>query len=399
MYFLSKKLILCLSKLHSFCNWKGSGYIKNIKIRFIVFGIIFCILMSISGIYVIANQGTNKGLSTDLVDIEVKNYKLDEDENESEFGDEERKVIPGEEFSIIPKVFNLGMDCYLRIKVNYINEDTDFIDYVTGFSGDFTKYGEYYYYNTIFKSNENVKIFDTIRIPEDVASRVSNGKIKLQVIAEAIQEKNFQPDYALADPWKNVQPSKTVNSTYEIDDKSNVTINYENNTDKDISVSDGFFERTRKMVPGDNFTDSIKIKNANKDKAKYYLSFKTDEKDIKEIDLLNQIQLIITKKDGQVVYQGKLLNEGKLLLGEYKLGEDDELYFNVIVPEDLDNQYENLSPKLILVFSSEYETKDNTIILPITGDPIQLAITMFCVSTIGLVTVMLLAYRDRKKEY
>ena len=355
--------------------------------------------MSISGIYVIANQGTNKGLSTDLVDIEVKNYKLDEDENESEFGDEERKVIPGEEFSIIPKVFNLGMDCYLRIKVNYINEDTDFIDYVTGFSGDFTKYGEYYYYNNVFKSNENVKIFDTIRIPEDVASRVSNGKIKLQVIAEAIQEKNFQPDYALADPWKNVQPSKTVNSTYEIDDKSNVTINYENNTDKDISVSDNFFERARKIVPGDNFTDSIKIKNTNKEKVGYYLSLNVDKKDSKDKDLLNQIQLIITNKNGKVVYKGKLLKEDKLLLGEYKLGEEDELYFNVIVPEDLNNEYENLGPKLLLVFSADYKAKEDTIILPITGDPITLAITIFCISTIGLVTVVLLAYRERKKEY
>ena len=82
------------------------------------------------------------------------------------------------------------MDCYLRIKVNYIDDETNFINYVTGFSEDFTKYGEYYYYNTILKSKDNVKIFDSITIPEDVSSRISDGKIKLEVIAEAIAEAN-----------------------------------------------------------------------------------------------------------------------------------------------------------------------------------------------------------------
>ena len=356
--------------------------------------------MMISGIYALANQETNSVLRTDFVDIEVNNYKLNDNDEESEFGTEIKKVNPGDKFSIIPKVFNLGMDCYLRIKINYINDETDFINYVTGFSEDFIKYGEYYYYNSILKANENVKIFDTIKIPDDITSRINEGKIELEVIAEAIQDRNFQPDYTLENPWRNVKPSKTVNSTYEIDDESSkIVISYEDNIDKDISISDNFFERARKIVPGDNFTDSIKIKNTNKEKANYYLSISTDKKDEKEIELLSRIQLIITKKNGQVVFNGKLLNEDKLLLGEYKLGEDDELYFNVIVPEDLDNQFENLSPKLILVFSSDYEAKEENIILPITGDPIVMAVTIFCISTIGLVTVVLLAYRERKKEY
>ena len=348
----------------------------------------------------LANQETSSVLRTDFVDIEVNNYKLNDNDEETEFGTEIKKVDPGEKFSIIPKVFNLGMDCYLRIKVNYIDDETDFINYVTGFSEDFTKYGEYYYYNTILKSKDNVKIFDSITIPEDIGSKTSDRKLKLEVIAEAIQDRNFQPDYTLEDPWRNVKPSKTVNSTYEIDDESSkIVISYEDNTDKDISVSDNFFERARKIVPGDNFTDSIKIKNTNKEKVSYYLSLNVDKKDSKDKDLLNQIQLIITNKNGKVVYKGKLLKEDKLLLGEYKLGEEDELYFNVIVPEDLNNEYENLGPKLLLVFSADYKAKEDTIILPITGDPITLAITIFCISTIGLVTVVLLAYRERKKEY
>ena len=346
-----------------------------------------------------ANQETNGIIQTDVVDIKVQNYKLEENNEETEYGSEIEKVMPGDKISIIPKVFNLGMDCYLRVKVNYIDSDIDFIDYVTGFSENFTKYGDYYYYNTTLKAKENVKIFDAIKIPEDAEFRTKDGRIKLEIIAEAIQDRNFKPDYTLADPWKNVKPSKSVNSTYEINDEnSKVVINYEDNTDKDISVSNNFFERARKMVPGDSFTDSIKIKNTNKKKTKYYMEFNTDKNDIKEINLLSQIQLIITKTDGQVVYDGKLLSEDKILLGEYKSGEVDELYFKVSVPEELDNQFENLNPRLLLVFSAEYDTKENTYKNPQTGDSIDVAITIFFISAIGLVVVMLLAYKEKKKE-
>ena len=346
-----------------------------------------------------ANQETNGIIQTDVVDIKIQNYKLEDNNKETEYGSEIKKVMPGDKISIIPKVFNLGMDCYLRVKVNYIDGDIDFIDYVAGFSDKFTKYGEYYYYNTTLKSKETVKIFDTIEIPEDAEFHTRDGRIKLEIIAEAIQERNFQPDYTLADPWKNVKPSKSVNSTYEINgENSKVVINYEDNTDKDISVSNNFFERARKIVPGDSFTDSIKIKNTNKEKTKYYLKFNTDRNDIKEINLLSQIQLIITKKNGQVVYNGKLLSEDKILLGEYKLGEIDELYFKVSVPEELDNQFENLNPRLLLVFSAEYDTKENADRNPQTGDSIDVAITIFFISAIGLVIVMLLAYKEKKKE-
>ena len=381
-------------------NLKGSDCIKKSKFKFLLLGIFFCIIMSISGIYALSNQETNGIIKTDIVDIRIQNYKLEKNNNEIEYGTEINKVMPGDNISIIPKISNLGMDCYLRIKVNYVDNNIDFTDYVTGFSKDFTKYGDYYYYNRILNSNETIKLFDTIRIPKDVRSLTKNNNIKLEIITEAIQGKNFQPDYTLANPWKNVKPEKTVNSTYDIDaENSKVLINYENNTDKDISVSNNFLERARRIVPCDSFTDTMKIKNANKENAKYYLKLNTNKNNIKETNLLNQIQLIITRKNGQVVYNGKLLNEDKILLGEYKLNEEDELYFKVSVPEELDNQFENINPGLLLVFSAEYDTKEKTEWNPKTGDSIDVAITIFVISSIGLAIVMLLAYIEERKEY
>ena len=192
--------------------------------------------MSISGIFAFVSQETNGVISTDIVDIKITNFKLDENNTEIEYSNESSQVTPGDVISIIPKINNNGMNCYLRVKVKYINDNTDFTNYVTGFSGDFTKYGDYYYYNKVFNSAEQVKLFDTIKIPEDINEQsTSTGKIELVITAEAIQDRNFEPDYSLSDPWKNVQPEATINNTYEIDEEnSKVMINYEDETEKDI---------------------------------------------------------------------------------------------------------------------------------------------------------------------
>lgn len=359
--------------------------------------------MSISGIFAFVSQETNGVISTDIVDIKITNFKLDENNTEIEYSNESSQVTPGDVISIIPKINNNGMNCYLRVKVKYINDNTDFTNYVTGFSGDFTKYGDYYYYNKVFNSAEQVKLFDTIKIPEDINEQsTSTGKIELVITAEAIQDRNFEPDYSLSDPWKNVQPEATINNTYEIDEEnSKVMINYEDETEKDILISDDLFVKAKKMVPGDGFADTISIKNTHNSKAKYYLQLNADASTEQYAKLLNQISLVITTQDGQVLYDGKLSSTGKIALGEYQPGEQGQLNYNVSVPLGLNNLSENLNPKLLFIFSAEYENKitpgQNSKSIK-TGDTIDLAITVFLISAVGLVTIMILFYREKRKE-
>ena len=355
--------------------------------------------MSISGIYAVTNQVTNGIISTDIVDIELTSFEMNENNEEIEY-ETTRHVIPGEEISITPKVYNHGMDCYLRIKVKYINENLDFMNYVTGFSEKFTKYGDYYYYSDILQSDESIKIFETIKIPEEIRTMTDSDRIKLEIVAEAIQGRNFEPDYTLADPWKNIKPSKTINNTYCIDeDSSHILINYEDNTDKSVFVSDNFFVDARKLVPGDEYTDSIKIKNNNAEKAKYYIKMNTDGNNIKERKLLESLKLIITKDNGDVIYDGNFIINEKILLGEYSLGEEENIYFKVKVPFELDNQYENLNSKLLIIFFGEYngnESKQDSNTIK-TGDSIDFPVITFLISAIGLIIVMILFYRENKK--
>ncbi len=377
---------------------KGSDSIKGFKKRMLLLRIILILAMSISAVYAMSNEMTNGIISTGVVDIKIDTYKIDNGQEVS-FGDAKKDVTHGEVVSIIPKIANYGESCYVRVKVNYVNSNTDFKNYVTNFSSDLNKVGEYYYYDKVLKPNESIKLFDTIKIPDNVYDLITGNEVKLEIIAEAIQDKNFEPDYTLADPWKNVNPTKCINTAYNIDTEgqySKIDIKYEDNINNDIIVPEEFFNNLKTAMPGDTVVNYLEIKNSNKKSVKYFLKLGTeDTSNAKNIELLSFIDLTITNQEGNVIYTGKLLNQDKILLGKYSLNEGDKFEFKVSVPNDLDNEYVNLNPKLSLIFTADYEEEKN-IKNPMTGDSIDLTITIFLLSSIGLIVVILVEHFGRR---
>ena len=73
--------------------------------------------MSVSGIYSLNREinVTETGISTGAVDIEIKEYN-----NTQPFDEDGKSVMPGDEIVLIPRVNNLGVDCYLRAKIEYV---------------------------------------------------------------------------------------------------------------------------------------------------------------------------------------------------------------------------------------------------------------------------------------
>ena len=73
--------------------------------------------MCISGIYSLSNEinDTETTLSTGAVEIELKEYNG----NDELFSEDGKLVMPGEEISLVPRVNNLGIECYLRVKITY----------------------------------------------------------------------------------------------------------------------------------------------------------------------------------------------------------------------------------------------------------------------------------------
>ena len=384
-----------------------------------VLGIFFFIIMMITGVYAITIQTTSTAISTGTVDIEIKNYKLNDENNEVEFENTEI-LYPGSTTSYIPKVVNWGDDCYLRIKVNYIDNGTNFEDYVTGFSNKFTRNGEYYYYDGVVRSGEIIKLFDTITIPSDIQNSAADKDVIIKIYAEAVQERNFEPDYSSNSPWGDIVPTANAQNTInvDVDDEMTIVIRYQDTSANDIQIKDNFLERLKNLMPGDSFSDSMVIKNNNSERIKYYLEINTEEKNELEKRLLEQIALKVTSENGDVIYNGKLLLDNKLFLKEIEPGEENKFEFAVSVPNELSNEYTRLNPNLILTFSDNHNEKPHSgvptggnqgstgnqvvgtiaklIDLPRTGDRVDVVITIFILASIGFVITIILDYRERK---
>ena len=369
-------------------------------------------IMSISGIYAGAAQITSGESYTGGVDIKIQTYKLNDENTEVKYEENENKnvVMPLDVISFIPKIENLGEKCYVRAKLFYVNDNIDAGDYVTGISEEWEKHGEYYYYKNALNPKETAKLFDTIKIPQNISEITNSKKIELEIIAEAVQEKNFEPDYTKDDPWKGVVPTQSVNTEYDIDTANNkdITVSYENGAIGDIEISSDFIENMKNIMPGDSFSSKIKLKNNNKKNAKYYLKLDQNGLDEIETGILEEIEIKITNKQGKVIYSGKLRNAENVLLGEYNINEEDEFNFEMLVSEELSNEYARIHPKLNWVFSVDYDkdssnqnntNQNNTNTNktnPQTEDKINMAITIFIISAIGLVAVMLLDYKEKR---
>ena len=194
---------------------KGSGCIENLKTKLIIAGIIVFLVMCVSGLIGVFKQSPRTRVNP--VDIELITYKTDEKGKRVD-QKENSEVGPGQEIPFVAKVRNNGVDCYLRLKITYVNENTSIEKYAVNFSNKFKKHGDYYYYDGIFKQDERIDVFDLIIIPEDVKDRIKNNEIKLEIGAQAIQAKDFEPDFSLKDPWKQILPEANVGKIYYMTD-------------------------------------------------------------------------------------------------------------------------------------------------------------------------------------
>ena len=104
--------------------------IGKVKIKLFIVGIISFFFFFLSGIYALTNNiivTSGNVLTTDSVDIDLKEYLVDTSHNENLYNGENITVYPGSEISIIPKIINLGSRCYVRAKFDF-KVDKDLIE-------------------------------------------------------------------------------------------------------------------------------------------------------------------------------------------------------------------------------------------------------------------------------
>lgn len=354
--------------------------------------------MCVSGVYALTSSGNTAGIfSTGAVDLEAEVYTVDDNGQEVVY-DDSRVVFPGDEVPLIAKVYNVGASSYVRAKIEITQGESlsgvDFENSILGITSDWEKIGDYYYHIDEVDSGDVLQLFSGVKVPEGITNANGGDQFKVIVVAEAVQSKNFEPDYSLADPWKGITIEKSSVSEATLTEEAKITLKFENIKSGDIDVPDDLIYGLSKLLPGDSLTEYVKITNTSSSVNEYLLSIIGEGDSSLEKDLLKYVNVKITNKAGKVLYEGSMAGIKNLSLGKFASGESDNLKFEISIPFDLENKYAGLNPKLTWDFSVKSPNNPNT------GDfGINMAITIFFISSLGLVIVLALARKERNKAY
>lgn len=353
--------------------------------------------MFISGIYALKEEinKTESGLSTGAVDIELKEYN----KHNQPFDEDGKHVMPGDEIILIPRVNNLGIECYLRAKIEYYIEDEVFsvTDYIEGNYSSWTKSGEYYYYGSVFPREGSIDLFNKVIIP-NLSSEYYGKIIVVHIVVEAIQAKHFDGN------WEDVEIKASVDRSYDIDYEGESSVIYDDDVYHHITLDDAFFNQLGNMLPGDSVSETVKLLNSSNSRNKYYLSIEYDNLTPEEFALLQHMKLKVRNQNGDIIIDSNLADKNRHTLGIYAKGKGDTFTIEVSLPRNIDNDFSKILTKIVWRFSYDVldgrvvPNPDTGIINPYTGDiNLNLSITVFLLSAIGFLVVLFLGKQETEK--
>ncbi len=388
---------------------------------------LFCGTCGVSAMHLYAVRVENK-LQVGKVHIRLEEFS-ENDQGEKIPYQDGGFVVPGQTVSKIPRITNQDEPVYLRVKVSFsANCEGEKETYeetgseqrelfladdscLNGMGPDWIKIGDYYYYKNVVGVKEHVDVFESVTFPEKFTEDTAGQETCITVQAEAIQAKNFTPDFTVEQPWGNepilecVQETDgTVTSVQR--QYQGLSVSYEGDAKGLIAAPEDFFENLGTLMPGDSVGDSVLLRNTSENNVTMEFAAEIPENLTKiQADLLEQIQFKISYRD-KTVYEGNLrakdLEEG-ILLGKISPKSRAEFQFQISVPASVDNTYAFTHSKTGWIFTASYDQEPKTANAPRTGDPLRQSIFWYAGAALtGGVCLVILRRRrtegERKKR-
>ena len=374
------------------------------KRKIIIIMLCLSMLVSASGlVYCAATVDVTNYFETGVVDINLTEYQV-VDGKETEWVDNPT-ILPGDAISKIPRISNDGNDCYVRAKLTFRGTDEVGEENLFGIGNKWVKADDgYWYYLGVLSHGESVDIFEGLLIPEDFSQEYEGETFYVDVDVDAIQSKNFTPDFSLSQPWGSVEILKFEKSDeydvnkFKTSDTKSFEIVYRGDSGKLVKNQEDFFTNFPYLMPGDTYSDVAILENdGNKDITIY---FRTE--DIDNSELLDKLQLKITTViEGveKVIYNGDLratyMNKNTKL-GVIKAGKNAEFKYEVYMPAELNNKYTLMDSRVKWIFTTELnDTSSNPKTSDSTTGLLVASVVMFVLSCCGFVV---LGTTKRKEE-
>ena len=313
--------------------------------------LILClILLSLNTITVYANSTSYEVDVVNKVSVGDINISISQNDRGNTI------VLPNQIIDRSIGIRNNANPAWIRIKIEYtgsnkiknLSESMIILS-----SNEWIKCGQYYYYITPVKKNSYIDFCNSIVIPEDWDSSFSDERFSIIITAEAVQERNFTPDFKSTDPWFGTVVETCVHSTYNklgVTSGQSFQVLFEDGTQGLVKIGDDFFSNFDNLMPGDSVTDRVKVVN-NYSKS-VELFFRTDF--LTDSILLGAVGLTISI-DNKVLYSGNLdavaLRNG-VSLGKYSKGSSADLIYILTIPSEMGNEYAQSETSIRWIFST-----------------------------------------------
>lgn len=173
------------------------------------------VLIGLGGILaeITTSTSVTNNLSLNTVDILLDEYML-KNGKEEPFHFEEY-LQPDKEVSLIPRITNQGVKCYVRVKVDFQTTSKDCLltkEHLTGINQDWVYKNDYFYYTKPLEEYASIDLCNGFAVPGEWGNEMAEEEYNIDFVVDAIQCKNFEPDFSSEQPWFDVTVEKTVRS-------------------------------------------------------------------------------------------------------------------------------------------------------------------------------------------
>lgn len=352
------------------------------------------VIFAASGEYS-AKQIFNNEFETSGVDVEIKQFQKTKDGIVE--AEEDLPVKPGQTVSYIPRVTNLKTDSFVRVNLQ-LRDDPGGKDALQescfGETGpDWIKRGEWYYCTEALAEGQSKDLLETMRIPDEMNSET--GTLKVWARVDAVQAKNFSPDFNSLHPWGSVEiqeakkggngesPARLAKPL------KNPDFSYAREGVFECSTED-LFSNFDIFQPGDSCREKLTMKNDSQDTMEVF--FRTENL---ENELLREMKLSLSS-NGRTVYSGTLASpelETFMKIAAIAPGSEGELNFEITMPSEADNGYSLLKDNVTWIIA--VKKGDSS---PETGDAITLIMmaVLAALTALALAVVVIISGRLRK---
>ena len=295
-------------------------------------------------------------IETGLVSIHLDQYEYDSAGKLLEYEDCQ-KVRPGARLNRLIHISNKANSAWIRLKISLKTSDTLFgfgEEMLTGMNKGWIRRGAYYYWTKPLDKGEGVYFDNSLLIPASWSEADVCKEFQVSVSADAVQTKNYSPDFDSEDPWFGTVIEQSLYDSYEEKEavQNNFAVIFKGGAEGLVKTGKDFFSGWGTLMPGDTVHDEVTISSSYSAPVKIWFYTNTQASD-RMNDLADKVRITI-RDDSSVIYEGPLSGTvDKVLLGEYTAGSTGKISYSVYVPKELTNRYSLANARTVWVFECE----------------------------------------------